>query len=370
MKNGKTGIIAALLLMVAAPALGWQQSDNAQQSEEALREQAQQSEERERMRSEQRRDRSQMQLEEERMAAEMRQAEARLEEAARRIAELSTQQLPAMGGQGWAFQFSSRPVLGVTIEGNNQDGPVEGVQVRGVTPGGAAFEAGLRTGDIITAVNDEALTADSSAAANSILMDFMKGVQEGDTLELDYLRDGKQASVELQPQAAGTRSFTFADRMPRAPRPPRAPSVMVAPSPSAAPRIHEFMVWHNDGGWGDMEMVTLTSDLGSYFGTDEGLLVVRAPSSGDLQLKDGDVIQSIDGREPSSIAHAMRILASYQPGEQLKIEIMRDKRKRTLEVKIPAEQRSATDGMVVPDVVVDVVVPDVVVDVRRERLIN
>lgn len=361
MKNGKTAILGMLALLVAAPALGWQQDEEAQLREEALREQAQNAEAEERLRMERSRDRSQMRLEEERMAAEMRQAEARLEEAARRIAELSSRQLPAMSRQSWALAFSGRPVLGITIEGNNQDGPVEGVEVRGVTPGGAAFEAGLRTGDIISAINGESLTADSSAAANGKLMDFMKGVQEGDTLDLDYLRDGKQASVELQPQAAGTRSFTFSNGMPGAPRPPRAPSVMIAPSPSVAPRIHEFMVWHNDGGWGDMEMVTLTSDLGSYFGTDEGLLVVRAPSGGDLQLKDGDVIQSIDGREPSSIAHAMRILASYQPGEQLQIEIMRDKRKRTLEVRIPDEQQSSTDGTVAPDVRVNV---------RREVLIN
>ena len=89
-----------------------------------------------------------------------------------------------------------------------------------------------------------------------------------------------------------------------------------------------------------MEMVKLTERLGSYFGTDEGLLIVRAPNNEDLKLEDGDVLLNIDGREPTSVAHALRILGSYQSGEILNIEVMRDKRKRTLEVVMPDSRRS------------------------------
>ena len=45
----------------------------------------------------------------------------------------------------------------------------------------------------------------------------------------------------------------------------------------------------------DMELATISPQLGSYFGTDKGVLVVRAPTDGALKLEDGDVILAIDG---------------------------------------------------------------------------
>ena len=42
----------------------------------------------------------------------------------------------------------------------------------------------------------------------------------------------------------------------------------------------------------------------------------------------------------------MRILSSYKSGEKLKLGIMRDKKKRTLNIEIPAEHR----GMLLDDI--------------------
>ena len=87
-----------------------------------------------------------------------------------------------------------------------------------------------------------------------------------------------------------------------------------------------------------MQLVTLTPALGKYFGTDKGLLVVRGPESAALGLRDGDVILDIGGREPTTPEHAMRILGSFEAGEPLKITIMREQRRQTLDVKIPADR--------------------------------
>jgi hypothetical protein len=89
-------------------------------------------------------------------------------------------------------------------------------------------------------------------------------------------------------------------------------------------------------GLGDLELVKLNAGLGHYFGTDTGLLVVAAPKSDAFKLRDGDVIQTIDGREPKDVRHALRILGSYQPGEKLQLGIMRDKKKVTVDVEMPA----------------------------------
>lgn len=265
---------------------------------------------------------------------EMRAAETRLEEAARRIAELSTRNLPAILAQH-SFEMSNRPLLGVTIDGETDDGASEGVRVSGITPGGAAAEAGLRAGDIITSINEESLSGDSSAASNQKLLDFMAGVEAGDTLDIEYLRDGRVATLSLKPQAGAAHAFAF-----RGPGGVRAPMAPGAPRAPMLPGINEFVFRLGGGGWGDMEMVTLTEDLGRYFGTDKGLLVVRAPSDENLKLKDGDVIHSIDGRTPASVSHAVRILGSYQAGEQLKIDIVRDKRTQTLDIEMPDNRQS------------------------------
>lgn len=84
-----------------------------------------------------------------------------------------------------------------------------------------------------------------------------------------------------------------------------------------------------------LELVTLTPGLGEYFGADKGVLVVRAPKDGTLQLQEGDVIQAIGSREPTSGAHATRILASYQPGENVSIKVLRRRKVVTLNASFP-----------------------------------
>ncbi len=89
------------------------------------------------------------------------------------------------------------------------------------------------------------------------------------------------------------------------------------------------------GVFGSAELVPLTPKLGQYFGAEKGLLVVRAPADSRLKLEDGDVIVDIDGRTPTSPTHAFRILGSYQAGEQLKLGVLRMKKRMTFDVTIP-----------------------------------
>ncbi len=257
---------------------------------------------------------------------QLREAEEKLAEAAAKVAELSRRRLPDMTFVQRHLQRFNQPVLGVTIGPGERAGPVEGVIVRGVTPGSAAEEAGLRAGDVLTAINDESLGAATEAEANDRLLGFMSGVKAGDTLDVQYLREGDSRKVTVEPRPG----FAWSG-------PGRDFGIPVAPLvPGARMFAFDF-----GGHWGDMEMVTLTEDLGRYFGTAEGLLVVRAPDDESLKLRDGDVIQGIDGREPTSASHAMRILTSYEPGETLEIRIMRDRKQETLSILMPDRRGSS-----------------------------
>ncbi|MDH3338857.1 MAG: PDZ domain-containing protein [Gammaproteobacteria bacterium] len=277
---------------------------------------------------------------EDEVARKLQEAERKMAEAARQIAELTMERLPELREMEHRIEIinDDRPRLGVNIGEDKSSGPVEGVRILGVTPGSAADDAGLRTGDIITAINGETLSADEPREATRRIMDFMAGVEQGDVLDVEYLRDGKVGSVEIEPRAVEMRAHEFRG-FPRDFSMPSMPEMGLTPEMAEKFR-HKFLHSWSGNAWSDMELVELNEGLGKYFGADSGVLVVSAPESDTLQLEDGDVIQKIDGREPTSVRHAMRILSSYQAGESLEIEILRDKKKRTLEIEIPDERSS------------------------------
>ena len=281
-------------------------------------------------------DQREMQAHKAEYSERLRLAEERMEQAAREIAELASERLPNMATIERRFEFSNKPRMGITIDGSETSGPVEGVEIGGVTPESAADDAGLRAGDIITAVNGESMSAENSNAANKLLLDFMQGVEEGDELKVEYLRNGNAGTVELSPRVMERHAFSWA---------PNADMEFMERLPDAPAFVREFKFKRGfpfmGGAWGSMELVELNAGLGKYFGTDSGLLVVSAPKLKTLELQDGDVIQTIDGRVPTDVRHAMRILNSYESGESLKLGIMRDKKKRTLDVEVPADHHGS-----------------------------
>jgi len=272
------------------------------------------------------------------MERKLAEAEMELAEAARRVAELSTRNLPRQFYeiQSWP-DLHGKPRIGITIEteGSNK-GPVEGVEVISVTPGSAAADAGLRTGDVLTSVGGQALTADTRKEANKALMEIVKALEEGDKLEVEYLRAGNVGSVTVEPRVVDSETFVFSGVPGNS---DWQESIRVIPD-AVGNVVSNFAYRWGGSSWADMEMVELNAGLGKYFGTEEGVLVVAAPKSGALELEDGDVIQEIDGRKPTSVNHAIRILSSYQPGEKIELSIMRDKRRRTLDVEMPDDRTS------------------------------
>ena len=352
--NVKTLLAAAVAgVMFAAPAFAQDEALERQKAADAARDAerveqrviriraSQEQAELERKEAESEKTEREKAAEKEQLRLQMREAEQKLAEAARRIAELSQQNLPNVQRNIRAvFAGDGRPRLGVTLASDDEAGPVEGVEIDAVTPGSAADDAGLRSGDVLTLVNDESLSADSSKAAANKLVQFMAGVEAGDKLKIEYLRDGKVGTVEVEPQVMELKTFDF-----RGPGGDmeffgdRDVEVHVAPEMVEKFRFDFDFPWVGKA-WGDMEMVELNEGLGRYFGTDDGLLIISVGKSNQLELEDGDVLQSIDGRKPTSVGHAMRILGSYEPGEEFTLTIMRDKRRRTLDVTMPDRRSS------------------------------
>lgn len=251
-------------------------------------------------------------------AKQLAEARARLEAAAREVAELSMkahgpgdrQVLRMMvGGEG------RKAMIGVSLD---TEAPAGGARVASVSPGGPAADAGVLAGDVIIALDGKSL-ADARELTKA-----MVGVEPGQKLKLDLRRDGKPVKVVVVARPLGRMMLMGGPEGMHPPMPPM-------PHLPGMPQIH-MEKWLL-GGFGDAEFATLSPRLGRYFGADKGVLVTRAPK--DLGLEDGDVITAIGGREPLSGPHAMRILRSYQPGEEIEFRILRDRKAQTVKVKAP-----------------------------------
>lgn len=253
---------------------------------------------------------------------DLAEARSRLDQAARDVAETS-RRLYGDQPQEIVKFIHGEPrgaMLGVNIATGGAPG--EGVRINGVSPGGPAEAAGLRAGDVIVAVDGVRLDRNGEPPPAARLTDFMRTVEPGQRVQVEYLRDGARRKAEL----------TAA---------PAEPPIARVLRERLAPLQEQFNLKEferllvPERAFGSLELVTVTPKLGRYFGAERGLLVVRAPSDPSFRLEEGDVLLSIDGRVPESPGHAFRILRSYQPGEKLELEILRDRKRLELDVTVP-----------------------------------
>jgi len=206
-----------------------------------------------------------------------------------------------------------------------------GAKIEGVTPGGPAAKAGLKVGDIIIRFNGTALAGlkaedEDESGPGTKLVQLAHKLEPGDTVQIEYRRGSDTKKAMLVAEDLGWMpNVRVMPGMPGMPGMPDMPDM----------RHFEFSF---GSPWGDLELVSLNADLGEYFGTKDGVLVVKAPADSSLPLKGGDVITSIGGRKPANPSHAMRILHSYEKGETVSIEILRKQKRMTVAGKIPARE--------------------------------
>lgn len=262
--------------------------------------------------------------------AQLADARARLEEAAHEVAELSGQMSGPLVDHMMSIYQDGPPhaVLGVQLDERSGK---DGARVQEVSPGGPAAEAGLKAGDVITSIDGTEVKGDHTARQ---VMHAMRDVAPESKVRVKVLRAGK--SQEFVVTARPGMAFRM-HPMPSIPPLPPMP-----PDPPGFDTGGRFGPMFIRGPLGEMELVSLTPQLGKYFGTDKGVLVVRAPK--DFKLEDGDVILAIDGREPTSGSHATRILSSYQPGEKIAIKVMRQQKTVNVETTLPERGRLGRPG--------------------------
>jgi membrane-associated protease RseP (regulator of RpoE activity) len=252
-------------------------------------------------------------------------------------------------GEYLSIVMARRARLGITLNLRARETDSIGAYVAAVTPGGPAAKAGIRSGDVITKLDGTSLVSNLKVDGRNYgpdrslpglrLIELTARLGPSDTVAVELRRgqgwkerrtvkvvtEAEPDDFALRGEGPG-RTFMF--------RTPGGAGFM-----DGAPRdLADLEMAGDRHGFsfafgsplGNLELASMNPDLGPYFGTDDGVLVVSAPKEGKLNLKGGDVILSVDGRKVASPSQLMRILRSYEEDESFKLEVLRNRRRETV----------------------------------------
>jgi hypothetical protein len=273
------------------------------------------------------------------------------------------------GPMARTLSASRRAIIGVTLDLRPSANDSLGATVSAVTPGGPAARAGLVGGDIIikfdgTALADRTARADNDdeedndqSAPGLRMLELAARMAPNDTVTVEWKHDRARKTARVVADAAPTMIIsdggpdvrlwtnegpgTFRYRVGTGDNGPA--ELLQLQGRLDALRGHAMSIPGMDGGnffmrfggpFGGVQFAPLNADLGRYFGTSDGILVLETPdSSTHVDLKGGDVILAIGDRKPTSVEHLFRILESYTDSETVHFDVMRDKRHVAVDAK-------------------------------------
>lgn len=238
----------------------------------------------------------------------------------------------------------------------------DGALINNVSDGSPADRAGLRTGDIITAINSESISGSSE------LRRVIRGLEEGDLVTVRIVRNGSSRSLRVRlsgiddDEVTGEPEFEWRT----GPTPPTPPSAPRAPRAPSAPRTF----WFNEDGDDDglkglkeldslkdleafrggammgmlgrgrlgVRIEDLDDDLAEYFRVPSrrGALVMSVTDDSPAQqagIRRGDVITRFGDRSVSSSDDLMRAVREAEAGTT-RVTVMRHGATRTLTVDL------------------------------------
>lgn len=273
---------------------------------------------------------------------ELREAQKQLSEIGRRVAELSVQ-IGDDPARVQMFRYLGNPdraVIGVLLGEDGKDG----VSIEGVTPGGPAEKAGLRSGDTITAIRGTRIAGNSP---NEALRGALRDLKEGDKVAVSYLREGKSYSTEITATRQGSffgmlgapnaRSFVFESdqgeslRFPPELDPEMTTIVERAMRDAGGLRVNMMAM----SALGGLRLASLNPGLGRYFGVNEGALVLEVDGERYKGLQPGDVILEVDGKPIKDPRDALRELSRQDPSRQVELKLQRDRVPQLAKVSVP-----------------------------------
>ena len=242
------------------------------------------------------------------------------------------------------FVMSRRARLGLKVNLRARETDTIGAYVDAVTPNGPAARAGIRSGDVITKVNEESVLTGGQAVSRDAreslpglrLIELAATLEPNDTIAVEFRRGRESKTVSVV--TADESNIVFRDR-------PDGRAFAFRYSPDGRftmPLDREDIVRGAPLFFGsplaDLELAPLNPDLGQYFGAASGVLVISVPEGSALGFRGGDVVLAVDGRKPESPSHLIRILRSYTDTEGYKADVLRSRKRVTVAGRLGEEK--------------------------------
>lgn len=176
----------------------------------------------------------------------------------------------------------ARPRVGLLVDVRARETDSIGAFVEKVNPGSPAAKAGLKPADIITKLNGKLVASFGAEPSGSRLVGFVLRSEPKEPMRFEVRRGTKTQKVVI----------TFSSK----------------PSPVAA-----------------LKTVSLNPQLGRYFGTAKGLLVLEGIDDDRLPLQGGDVILRVDGR---TALHPIQLKQRLRKADDpVKLNVIRRRRR-------------------------------------------
>ena len=281
-----------------------------------------------------------------RAAAEARLADAQqeLQQASARVAELAQVVAHDQIEAALRRPVFARPMLGIVM-GRDDDA---GVKLMAVTPGSPAADAGLRSGDRLLRIDGMAIDADDAEMRLANTQDMLASLKEGQTVRVAWQRDGKTQEAALAAKTLPGMTVWNGAALERL-RDIEVPMELAMDLGELAPLAGcgedgencHFAAFSEAWRWRGLQLAEVGPALGRYFGTDEGVLVIAAPDDAMSALQPGDVIQQIEGEPVRTPQDAMRAMRSHEPGSDVAITLLRDRKSTRASIEAPKRARFA-----------------------------
>jgi len=226
-------------------------------------------------------------------------------------------------GRGGSYftEDENRAMLGVITDLCDK-----GAKITSITEQSAAEKAGLKTGDIITKINKEAVKEDGDVAR------AIKARKPGDKVTVTFLRDEKEQTVTAElGKWKGFKMQSFGGAHPLNLENFR---VTVPPTPPMPPLTNYYI------SSGRQRLGLSIQDTEDGKGVKVTDVDEETPAASAGFLKD-DLILQVDEEPVNSTDELKRITARARQGSTFSFKISRKGKEQTLEVKYPRKLKTA-----------------------------
>lgn len=293
--------------------------------------------------------------------AELAELRAQMKELSGKMARLSGE-LGDVGPRAYVYRYlgdSDRAVIGVVLSPEPK-----GARISAVTPDGPAARAGLRDGDVVVAIDGKRLANPQSPEEGlREARDRLGELKDGQSVRLTYERAGK-LQPELTLKAARREAYNWPrvvvgdaevmrmqdlekgvrEQVERARKAAAAIDYdriradverTTVESSGTMQRVLAHNAMRSMMPWWGLNLVAINPDLGRYFGSEHGALVVSVDSVARSNLRGGDVIVEVAGERVDEPGDALRALRDQPSGKEIPFKVLREHKAITLNIRAP-----------------------------------